>query len=136
MAVVKSKPFNVRLLFQLVDLDNDNLHSLWSLNDQSLSDEDSGEAKKADWKAATGLLSSLDLCSESHIGNMLTNFLVDTNSDMSLTMQSWESSKGSSHSETVTTFNDIEQLCIRMAEHALDISGTSKCPLFKNYHTN
>lgn len=111
------------LLFQLVDLDNDNLYSLWSLNDQLLNEEDNGEAKKADWKAATGLLSSLDLCRDSHLGSMLSNLLVDSNSDMSLTMESWESSKGSSQSEAVTTFNDIEQLCIRMAEHALDISG-------------
>lgn len=110
------------LLSQLVDLDNDNLYSLWSLNEHCPDKDDNGEAKKADWKAATGLLSSLDLCGDGHLGNMLSN-LLESNSDMSLNMESWESSKESSKSETGTTFNDIEQLCIRMAEHALDISG-------------
>lgn len=108
------------------DNGNDNLYSLWSLNGQVLGNDDSGEAKKAaDWKAATGLLSSLDLCSGDghHLEDMLSN-LLDTTSDISLsTIGSWESTAKCPPPETGTTFNDIEQLCIRMAEHALDISG-------------
>lgn len=110
------------------DNGNDNLYSLWSLNGQVLGNDDSGEAKKAaDWKAATGLLSSLDLCSGDghHLEDMLSN-LLDTTSDISLsTIGSWESTAKCPPPETSTTFNDIEQLCIRMAEHALDISDDS-----------
>lgn len=90
--------------------------NLWSLNPPL----DNLDAKKFDWNA-TGLLSSLDYCNNGgKLEDMLT--LLDNNLDMRI---GWPDNCPTSRAERIT-FDDIEQLCIRMAEHALEINGKFK----------
>ena len=94
----------------------DNSTNPWSLNEHL----DNLDAKKLDWNA-TGQLSSLDYYNNDSgkIEDMLNLF--DNNLDMSLTF-GWPNNCPATMAETIK-FDDIEQLCIRMAEHALDING-------------
>src|SRR5699024_2453836 len=104
-------------LFRQQPLVQDNRPPLWCLNEQM----EQLDAKKLGWNA-TGLLPSVDYYDNGgkQLEDMLNLF--DNNLDMSVTIAGWPNNCPATMAETIT-FDDIEQLCIRMAEHALDING-------------